>query len=485
MRSTLIAVAITGALSLCQPSLANAQQTSAYDRCFELAGDGQYAQAEPFCKQARHTEGERGLLLYADFLLLQNDLDGAIAGYSDLLKKADERDDALTPTQQTALRHRALAYSHQENTFGALADVARLLEELPDDIELLEFMLSKALTSDRKVDAADRLIRLRPDHMPYRIEKIRALLVSDQGKAALEAAQAALKQDPSSTTALSHRGFAYAALNEYAKAEKDHAAVSRKLPNELAPKANRAEMLLMMERFDDAIRMATEVLSVEADHPQALQTRAVARVRIGDAQGALADIELGMKTQESSHWAEMRDGVRKLVDAQAATTPQALAALERDHGRVIDVVASHLRRQCGTFYVGETVSNDELNAYRDCILKWYEVEEATFKNSLPEDIFTTAERISAQLSQARGGADFVCSKMPKKARCIDDAIYARVESIRESFLDPVLTVGNAEFERLNQEVLAYNARIKRVNALVNTANFLQALSNALAEQSGN
>jgi hypothetical protein len=74
--------------------------------------------------------------------------------------------------------------------------------------------------------------------------------------------------------------------------------------------------------------------------------------------------------------------------------------------------------------------------------------------------------------------------MVKKARCVDDGLYARAVAAASNFANPTVIIGIAEFDRLNREVDVYNAKIERQNKLNRTVDFLQAVSDALAEQSG-
>ncbi len=72
--------------------------------------------------------------------------------------------------------------------------------------------------------------------------------------------------------------------------------------------------------------------------------------------------------------------------------------------------------------------------------------------------------------------------MPKKSRCVDDALFVRLDAAAAGMADPKDVVGGAEYERLNREVHAYNASVKRQNALIKTANFFDALANELSKQ---
>ena len=171
-----------------------------------------------------------------------------------------------------------------------------------------------------------------------------------------------------------------------------------------------------------------------------------------------------------------------MLSVQEAFHPDAIARLERDLQTVGAAIAAHLHGKCGYYRV---VGNDadEINAgmqtYRDCMVQWDRNGRALIE-SFGADVLQATERIDAFMRIKKEVDAHLCSKMPKKSTCVSDSLYAWTEAAFA--VNPKRKITNGEIARINGEVRAFNASVSRQNGLIKTANFFQALADALSSQ---
>lgn len=477
MRSGFLATALLLALNTSAPTFA--QEPSASERCMALANEGKLSEAEPVCAKAAE-ESVEGKILYGDFLSYQGDFQGAVARYTEVLLGRDKT--RPTATELAALRRRAVANFRLKNAAGASEDAAAFLEHQPDDLEILQLGGMTTPFPDVRISYSDRLVKLQPSNVEFHVFRARALSEAGKNREALDAVELALRLDPKSKTALSTRGFIHAAMGDHSKAVKDQARAARLAPDDTQSKTNQAQALVEAKRYAEAIDVATEALKLRPDNGDAIAIRAYARLSMGDGEGALADLESVTRVEPDTDWSEARLRARHLTEMQALMRPESIAQLEADRGVILGVIESHLHGKCGHYSVRSYEDNEGLSAYRKCILEWYKLEDQAFIDAIPPHVVAAGERFERTLSALEEADALKCSVMPKKSRCVDDALFVRLDAAAAGMADPKDVVGGAEYERLNREVHAYNASVKRQNALIKTANFFDALANELSKQ---
>jgi tetratricopeptide (TPR) repeat protein len=468
-RLPIIALAISAAWS----TSSYAQESSATTQCAALMSQEKIAEAELHCAQAAEGPGKFGKLLHADFLVRKRELDDATRLYAEILEGVDLA--KPTQTEYLALRNRVLmAYTYQrpfdEN------DAHAALKLVPDDVELLEAGARASPSQLQRLEYADRLIALDPNSVKAHVLRSYALTGIEKFQDALASANAASKLDPNSPLPLVARGFAHSMMSEFAKAERDYAAAARKAPNEPHPKVSQAEMLAQLERFDEAIEVATEALKLRPNYPHALRLRASARLWMGDAEGALADLDVANKIEPHFQGLDMHSTAEEMLEAQKAMQPESIASMELDRQIVLADIKTHLHRTCGYYSVPNSHDDDNsrLSAYRDCITAWYRTEGDDMEIAAGPDGIVAKRHFQAIATWVEQSEVLQCSKMPAKSRCIPDSLYARAVAASE-VSDLRAVVGDAEFERLNQEIVAYKASAKRRKSLINTASFSNAV----------
>jgi len=479
-RFTIVAVAIA---ATCAP-LAFAEQSPSYVQCLALIKQQKITEAEPICAQAAAEPGKSGKLLFADFLTHKEDWHGAIARYSEILKDTDPAN--LTDVEFTALRNRAMSRFFA-NDMDAILDARAVLARSPKDVELLSVAAQYSQTLANRLEFIDQLIALEPKNVEYQVWRVYALLEKEDPEAAMVAAEAAVKLDSGNPLAITARAYAWAAQGNYVKAEKDLTAVTRKLPNEPDAWTNRAEVLHQLERYQDSIESATKALAIKADHPRALLVRANAQLSLGNGEAALTDLA-GFSGEENSYAAmSMRETAEKMVVAQNALKAESVFAMEQDRATLLGGMASYMHNKCGYFNVPSSPQdepdNDGLHVYGDCLNNWLQYDDSDELNeAVGSAAIAAAERLYNASQWVEEADSLLCSKMPKKSKCIDDKLLARAQASLDIFDNPKLLVHNAEVDRLNRDIASYNGSVSRSNAINNAASFLQGVADALAAQ---
>ena len=479
MKLSRLTIAAVVSMALYLPA-ASAQETpaAAAAKCEALVAKDKFAEAKPYCEKASKEFGHEGAFLYGRFFELQGMPYEAINTYEDILARYNPE---TKPSDAQLKTLRACAVlKNKMNQWHAINYAVAYLAHAPDDAEVLE-VAARFSQEPKKSEYKERLLALKPTTAEGNVGRARTLLKSGDGQGALAAAQAALKLEPKSTEALAMRGYAYSAMEDHANAERDHAAVARMRPKAAGPRVDRAEALLKLNRFEDAIDVANEALKLEPEHAQGLYVRARASLMMGDAEGALLDIEMGNEIAPNELWEQAQQYAENMLYLQK-NFPEAVVQLERDIAFINGAVATHLQSTCGYYRVfgndADTI-NAELRTYRNCIVQWSNDGKAIVASFGP-DVREAAGRIDEFKGMKEHVDPLLCSKMPKKARCVSDSLNARADAALA--VHPKQQVGGAEFARLNQEVGAYNASVSRTNAMIKTASFLEAVASALAAQ---
>ena len=456
-----------------------AEEPAAHSRCATLLGEKKLSDAEPYCVRAAQ-ESREGMLLHGDLLALKGDGNGALALYDEVISGYDR--EKPTALQLAALQRLAVVRFQMGDRNGADNAADAYLKHQPDNLDLLQLAAMTTPFPIRRLEYGDRLVKMKPDDVDFHVFRARALIENQKHREALDAIELALKLDPKSDQALMTRGFVHLALGDHAKAVRDHATVARRNPKDPTPRAVQAQTLVDIKQYAEAIDVATDALLLEPDHAEALMARAEARIAMGDAEGALADAETMSRLAPDTDWHEVRRTARSMIEMQKLMRPESIAALEADRQVIVDTVSAHLHAKCGFYSVRDYEDNEGLSAYRKCILGWYKTEDEAFARSIPAHVVAAGERFEKTLVGLEDADPLACSKMPKKSRCVDDALFARLNAAAAGMADPKDVVGAAEYERINREVHAYNASVKRKNVFIKTASFLDALANELSSQ---
>ena len=455
-------------------------------RCLDLLRQDKSSEAKSSCTRAAEQSRE-GVILYGDFLAAEDDLAGAIQQYSKVIEGVAPG--KYADTEFAALRHRAPTYFHAADYERALKDAIAVLASHPDDVEMLTLVAQTEPSAESRLKSIDRAIALQPNEGALHVIRGYVLIEISKAKEALASAEAALKLDSKDPSARSLRGFAYAAMGEYAKAEREHAAVVRAYPSEPQPKVNQAETLFVMQRFEEAIEVATAALKQRPVLFSAAQVRAAAQLAMGDGDAALKDIELSQKLQSEWSAAEAKSRAEEVIRGHQALSLEAVAGMEADQKLALGGVTRHLHAMCGNYRLPQfstdldtAAMNAGLIEYRDCLQRWFKMDESDIYDSLPAEVMAAGERLYEAHSAIAAAKALRCSQMPKRSKCVKDDMYARAEAATAGIYEPIDFVRKAEFERLNNEVAAYNRSVGRHNAGVDTANFFQELARALNEQ---
>jgi tetratricopeptide (TPR) repeat protein len=478
-RSASFGTAILLAVAAASPATA-AEPSPAIQQCWTLLSTGKHAEAAAPCSQAGN-ESIEGKLLHGDYLANTGDERGAVKRYSEILEGYDRSQP--TGIQLAALKRRAYLWFDLKNAREAASDAEAYLEHKPNDVEMLQVAAMTHPTPLTRVRYLDTLIAQEPNAANLHAHRAHALVYAGQGKEALASAETALKLDPQMDIALTARGLSYALLGEHEKAERDYATVAARRPTDPEPRANRSKALLALGRVPEALKAAEEALALKPTHVGGLLMRSQARLRMGDPEGAIADLRAaqlnapgdGLDTRRAIAEANL------LIKVQKSLQPESIKQFEADQQRWLQYVRSHLFENCGQYQQAPYYKDRE--ARYACIMRWYDEEEARYELNPDGEIRVLTRRMDEKGRLIEMGESFVCSKMPQGSRCIDDGLYSRAIATREDMLDPKYVIGMAELNQMNAaaqaEARAANAALKRKNALIKTATFLQALADEL------
>lgn len=155
-----------------------------------------------------------------------------------------------------------------------------------------------------------------------------------------------------------------------------------------------------------------------------------------------------------------------------------------DRKLILGYVERHLQGMCGTFRIPRFSANIDIDAmnerlvqYRTRFKRWVAMDKNRIYDSLP-DPMGAGDRLHDAYSAFITLEDFRCSRMRRRSGCVNDELYARAEAATKEIYDPIEYVANAEVERCNEDLAAFNRAVKRHNASVGAASFLHELARA-------
>jgi tetratricopeptide (TPR) repeat protein len=484
MRFTL-PIAATLALTLAWQSTP-ADEPSVTDRCMQLMNGDEIAEEAATVCAAAAKESRAGMVLYGDLLSSQQNPKGAIEYYSKALEGADPTKDADTIV--AALRARTVVYYYENQEALAFKDAVAYLEHEPEDGDILFVAAATAPSAESGLPFIERAIAVQPDDIWNYALHARMLVHVGKKKEALATADRALKIAPKDPKALTIKGHTLAAMGEHAKAERMYAQVVRATPQDPQPKLYRAESLIALGRYAEAVAVTTAALQDHPDHFEALQTRASAHLAMGDGDAALADIKRAKKAQPEWNASQAEAVAERVISIHQTLSPAGIARIEADRNVTLRGITRHLHTQCGNFRLPQfspdmdvAELNSDLERYRNCFQQWLSLPEIEIHDSLTAAEVAAGERLYDAKNLMTDAEELRCSKMPKRSKCIQDAVFTKVEPLLEGAEDPFTLARNLEVKRFNSDLAALNKAIDRHNRNVSIADFLHGVAEALNE----
>jgi tetratricopeptide (TPR) repeat protein len=487
MRIKTITTAATLALTLTWQTAA-ADKPSATDRCMELLqnADDIADEVVAVCAVAAE-ESREGLVLYGDILSSQENVEGAIEHYSKALEGIDPNE--YDGTALGALRRRAVEYYHVDYEAAAFKDAVAYLDHEPDDTDMLFIAGATASSPQTGLTFVERLVKVQPEDVLNHSLHARLLLAAGKQKEALAVADRAIKNAPKNPDALAIKANLYASMGEHAKAERLFAQVVKASPKDPRPKVSRADSLIELRRYEEAIAVATAALEDQPNYFYALHSRATAYLTMGDGNAALADIKLAKEVEPRWDSSEAQARAEKLIEIYQTLSPAGIAQIEADRTLTLRGITRHLHSQCSNYRLPRfspdldtEAVNADLNRYRDCLRQWVSIPEIEIYDSLTPAEIAAGERLyDAKNIVAHDAEALRCSNMPKRSKCIPDAAFTKVEPLMAGAEDPFTWVRNFEIERLNNDLAALSKAIDSHNRGVAIADFVNSLAEALNE----
>lgn len=202
-----------------------------------------------------------------------------------------------TPSNAFDYGKRAGFFVDQGMRKEALADYGKAIELDPNNVWAWS---NRAITRIQEGDLVgaradlDKAEALDPTYIQVFIGRGMLADHDHRPKDAIDAYTKALQREPDNGYALTQRAEAYAALGELDKTTADRIALAdadvAANPDTASYYLVRANMMLDLSRFDDAIRDLDKVLSLEPKNATALADRAMARVWKGNSEAARPDL---------------------------------------------------------------------------------------------------------------------------------------------------------------------------------------------------
>jgi tetratricopeptide (TPR) repeat protein len=216
----------------------------------------------------------------------EGNIDRAIEDYSLYLKKR--------PNTASVLLNRADAYHKKGQTALAIADYTSIIKLNPNDGSGFLRRGIAYRESDHPHEAMSdftKAAQLNPKSAPPLIE--RGMLYSWQNKAerAIQDFNQALALEPTSVIAFRERAKAYAAIGEHHRAAVDFDEVARLLPDDVRPRNDSCRQLILANKIERAIDTCTQIIVDKPGELAALELRAIAYMRFGRLDDAIADYE--------------------------------------------------------------------------------------------------------------------------------------------------------------------------------------------------
>lgn len=487
MRFSKLIIAATVALTLtCTSHAASTKLPPTAQRCLELLkGDEIVEETTRICTEAAK-ESRAGLVLYGDLLLHQKNAEGAIEYYSKALAGVDVRKSSDFTTL-AALRRRAVEYYNNDYRELAFSDAVAYLEHEPDDESINFIAAHTASSAETGLTFIERAIALKPDDIHNYALYARLLVRVGKNREALAAVDKASKIAPEDPRIPTIRGLTYGSMGEHAKAERFYAQAVRANPKDPQPKVNRADSLIELGRYEEAIALATAALQDRPNYFEALQTRATAHLAMGDGEAALADIKQARKVKPRWNASKDQKRAENIIRSHRALSPNAIAQLEADRQLALRGITRHLHSQCGHFRVPPFSAdmnidavNSDVRRYGNCLNRWISMPEIEIHDTLTPAEIAAGERLyDATNLIVHEAKELRCSKMPKRSKCIQDAVFDKVEPLVHGADDPIRLVRKNEVDRLTNDLAALRKAIGRHNRNVAVADFLHDLADAL------
>lgn len=176
---------------------------------------------------------------------------------------------------------------------GALSALQQAIECDPKRFKVWERMAAarlQARDTPGAVDAYGNALRLNPRSV-WSLSR-RGALLSRLGKhhEAVDDFTRALEIEPDQFGCLANRGLTYQRLEDHQKAVADFERALKIDPRNLANLLNRGISLEALGRLKEALASYDQAIAVQ-EHPDFLYNRGLVRAKLGQTQGALADLE--------------------------------------------------------------------------------------------------------------------------------------------------------------------------------------------------
>ncbi len=276
------------------------------------------------CSDSEKTSGNGGAKAKGDECLQNDDLDGAVAAYSDAI--------AADPNMQAAYNNRGVALQRQGQTDKAIADFTKAIDlnaadarphanrgwsyRTKGDLAKARTDLDEAVKLDPKFAVAAYrrgMVRwaqkdlagaeadlksataLAPESAAAWTALAEVRVTAGSPDAAIEAADAGLKGNAGCASLLNARGLAWYAKKDFARAGDDFSAALKTDAEHRNARFNRALVCCELKKYAEAIADLDEAVRLSPKNPDAWKLRGYAKFAAGKGDDAVPDYKKALE----------------------------------------------------------------------------------------------------------------------------------------------------------------------------------------------
>ena len=216
----------------------------------------------------------------------------------------------------------------------AVAEYGSLYQEHPKDVQLKKnyvqlLILKKRFPEARKLD--DEVLKSNPSDTEALIFKGQIQLQDGKGQDAVDALQAALKNDPENAIAHYHLGTAFDQLGNMERAESEWRRAAQSRPDLLEAQNALATVALRKSDMDSLFRTATQIISLKPTSPDGYVLRSVAEINRKQPGKAEDDIRKAIEVAPQNPIGYVQMGNLELLQKKYKEAEQHFRqALDRD-----------------------------------------------------------------------------------------------------------------------------------------------------------
>ncbi|HWI86412.1 MAG TPA: aspartyl protease family protein [Sphingomonas sp.] len=237
-----------------------------------------------------------------------------------------------TPTDAGGFGRRGGARASRGDIAGGLADLDQAVKMAPDDVDLLwqrAELNGQARQPAKVIDDLNQILKINPDHLDALLMRASVRLAMDKGSDIRPDVDAAAKAAPIASIRRLQIAGLYDQLGEYGPAIEQLDLWIAKHPDDnkkwMALNSRCWDRAMAGKDLDRALADCNAALRIAPHNPAFLDSRGMARVRMGDYAKAIIDYDEALKLVPDIAWSHYGRGIARLRLGQKAAGEADLA----------------------------------------------------------------------------------------------------------------------------------------------------------------